>query len=203
MIRTENEYRFDSPGVVSEVFSQFRGEGVRESMDTFTSYAHQDFDYSYTNNTRLNELLDEVAKRMGFCRDTDLFHEIVKPAFFLSENVIVYIENQHLLLGELQQRLSLGQKARLFLVFGGDAGEVFRNEDAGLRYSFHAHEGNRHNMPHLHVVYRHEHEASFSLYDGTIIAGNMPSKPQKKGRGKDTGKQRIPFNTVERANRWD
>lgn len=196
VIKVGNEYRFDSPGIVCEAFSQFRGTNVGECIENFASYSHQKFDYFFTNDTRLYDLLDEIAGRMDFHNENDFFHKIVSPAFF-TQSRIMYIDNQELLLQELCQRLSLGQNEQLFLVFSGDAGEVFRNEDAGFRYFFRSHEGNHHNIPHVHVNFEHEYDASFSLKDGAMIAGNMPSKQQKRV------KQKIMENQETLVEQWN
>lgn len=51
-------------------------------------------------------------------------------------------------------------------------------------------EAGRHNLPHVHVDYRHETSATVSLYDGEMIEGDIPKKVMKRVKGKVLDNQR-------------
>ena len=69
------------------------------------------------------------------------------------------------------------------LLLNMDAGEVF--EDDGIRYFIPSKEQGRHNWPHVHVNVRHEKEASYSIIDGSHLAGDrIKSSDEKKIRKK-------------------
>lgn len=64
-----------------------------------------------------------------------------------------------------------------------DAGVVC--EEGQLRYVMHSGEAGKHHLPHVHVhTTSHEFEASISIQDGQVLAGNLPPKLLKKARKK-------------------
>ncbi len=64
------------------------------------------------------------------------------------------------------------------LLVSSDAGTVF--EDSGIRYYMNSKEAGSHNKPHVHVNIRNEVEASFSILDGTQLAGGKIKPKDKK-----------------------
>ena len=64
------------------------------------------------------------------------------------------------------------------LLVSSDAGTVF--EDSGIRYYMNSKEAGSHNKPHVHVNVRNEEEASFSILDGTQLAGGKIKPKDKK-----------------------
>lgn len=73
----------------------------------------------------------------------------------------------------------------LFCLVLNNTGACIWDND-GLRYSFNSHEGNRHNVPHVHVDYKHEGNASIAISNGEVLtsSGNIKSKKIRLHRRK-------------------
>lgn len=77
------------------------------------------------------------------------------------------------------------------LLLNMDAGEIF--EDDGIRYFIWSKEQGSHNQPHVHVDVRHEKEASYSIIDGSHLAGDkIKGSDEKRIRKKiDENKKQL------------
>lgn len=73
-------------------------------------------------------------------------------------------------------------------MLSNQAGDIWVED--GLRYYMHSKEAGRHNLPHIHVDYKHECSATISLYDGKMVDGDMPRRVMKRASKKIMDNQR-------------
>lgn len=75
-------------------------------------------------------------------------------------------------------------RINLYALINGNAGEVYRGKVPGVTFRFHSKEQCSHSRPHVHVKHEHDYEASISIQDGAILAGEeafykIPGKIRK------------------------
>ena len=64
-------------------------------------------------------------------------------------------------------------KLKAFFVMKNVAGEV--GSCNGIKFKMHSRERNRHHIPHVHVIYQNEMEASISLLDSRVLTSSQSS----------------------------
>ena len=107
-------------------------------------------------------------------------HNIVKK-YLLVDNLRYRIEeiNKPLKYYLNKMEIPKTEKINIQLLISANAGAVF--EEDGIRYYMYSRESGQHNVPHVHVDVRHETSGSFSLIDGSQLAGEkIKSKDVKK-----------------------
>lgn len=144
-------------------------------------YCKLDFDYE--RNTKLREVVQFVLDKIGS------IDEYLEVAFLYGEERY-WIEDSTIEFQQVVDKyldpLNTGEvKVAIFVSM--DAGTVC--EEGQLRYFFNSHEAGRHNKPHVHVSDT-SHEASISLFDGEVLAGELPKKLLKKARKKISEEQK-------------
>ena len=82
----------------------------------------------------------------------------------------------------------ISKALHIFFVLSNQAGDIWVED--GLRYYMHSKEAGRHNLPHIHVDYKHECSATISLYDGKMVDGDMPRRVMKRASKKIMDNQR-------------
>lgn len=179
VIEEEGVYRRNYLGILAEVMSDFRSENYEELQESLLSFCHVKFRFE-PQGKRVSDLLEQCWHQMGLLHgDTDLLRQVCKPAF--GQNGIVYrIDDCSIGLDIIDRYIDFDSAWSFLLFFNGNAGEVFRGEVKDCHFYFHSHEGKRHNIPHVHICYRHEIEAVYSLTDGSLLSGiKLPGKVDK------------------------
>ena len=155
---------------------------------------------TYTRNTDYRAILDAlehnhiepVTTRVNLDSDitcSELASWMTHKLHFDRLSAIAYVTPAFLVDGELlcisrpdlKVREIVDESCDFLLVMSNMAGEIFQDEDIGLRYFFRSNEQG-HNTPHIHVDYRHEAEASIALSTGEVIAGSLPAKALKQAQ---------------------
>ena len=171
-LRTNNVIRTSEPGVAVELFAKLLDCTVAEAIERFHEYARYSLFIEEHSSMTVEELLMSFAKHKHCENDIDLFFATVDPIVECNRG-IVHVRDRSLLLGGVLSLLDVSDTVELLFLFPADAGQVFRNEDAGYDYRFHSHERCHHNEPHLHVTFKHEESGTFMLRDGSMRDGNM------------------------------
>ena len=74
------------------------------------------------------------------------------------------------------------------LIYSHQAGYVLDAED-GVKYRMYSKERGKHNVPHVHIEFYGDRNASISIIDGKVLSGDVPNKVLKIVRKRITENQ--------------
>lgn len=154
----------------------------------FNAYARFAFTFAASPDVSIREIEKAISDHIGF--DWNIFSNARNWVCCLyMEGQFVKIENDQITLGIISKYYNLEDELRLFFLFSNQAGEIWKED--GLRYYMPSREYGSHNKPHIHVNYKHESSASICLLDGSVLSGNLPSKPLKRAIRKISENQKF------------
>lgn len=90
--------------------------------------------------------------------------------YVASPHINFFIDDLDMTMAELADVIG-SNRINLYALINGSAGEVYRGKVPGVTFCFHSKEQCSHSRPHVHVKYEHDYEASISIQDGAILAG--------------------------------
>ena len=146
------------------------------------------FVFTFIPNPRstLVDVAEEIVKRIEL--DPQKFIEFRVPIYILENLELVEIEDPTIPLSTISKYYDISKALHIFFVLSNQAGDIWVED--GLRYYMHSKEAGRHNLPHIHVDYKHECSATISLYDGKMVDGDMPRRVMKRASKKIMDNQR-------------
>lgn len=131
-------------------------------------------------NATVRELEKKIAERIGF--DLARFQAFPKKSCFRANGILICIDDLSIPQSAITEYYEDNDTICYFFIFSNQAGTIW-NED-GLRYTMNSREKGKHNVPHIHVDYKHEKSATICLYDGHVLDGCLPSQKLKVAREK-------------------
>lgn len=183
----EQYYRSNEPGIAICDYVYMRGlDGVED--DSFWEeqrkhyQKHMAFDFSMDAGpeTTVIDVANKIAEKIGF--DKERFAESPFEIYLWEAGEFVKVVTPAICLSTLLKYYNIREDLHIFFMLSNQAGGIWTED--GLRYYMNAREAGRHNLPHIHVDYRHETSATVSLYDGEMIEGDIPGKIMKRVKGK-------------------
>lgn len=189
----EKYYAGEDPGIAICDYVYMRGlNGIDDN--TFWENQrkhyreHMQFVFTFIPNPRstLVDVAEEIVKRIEL--DPQKFIEFRVPIYILENLELVEIEDPTIPLSTISKYYDISKALHIFFVLSNQAGDIWVED--GLRYYMHSKEAGRHNLPHIHVDYKHECSATISLYDGKMVDGDMPRRVMKRASKKIMDNQR-------------
>ena len=172
----EKYYHAEDPGILTPDFAELRGTDIDEASDNFQDYSKISFPMDISGRN-IHDLVKTISQRMGFAAERINGCDIGYGSFYtLISNELVHIQNPEIGIQSVLDMYPATAILQTYLIFSSQAGDIWR--DDGLRYYIHSRESGRHNIPHIHIDYQHEAQASISIDTGEILAvsGRIPSK---------------------------
>lgn len=189
----EQYYRGKDPGIAICDYAYIRGQdGVdcssfwEEQIKHYQKHMAFDFDLNVGPDSLIIDVANKIAEKIGF--DKKRFSESPFPIYLLEDNEFVEVVTPTVCMAVLSKYYNTFEDLHIFFVLCNQAGDIWVED--GLRYYMNSREAGRHNLPHVHVDYRHETSATVSLYDGEMIEGDIPRKVMKRVKGKILDNQR-------------
>ena len=189
----EKYYAGEDPGVAICDYVYMRGlNGIDDN--TFWENQrkhyreHMQFVFTFIPNPRstLVDVAEEIVKRIEL--DPQKVIEFRVPIYILENLELVEIEDPTIPLSTISKYYDISKALHIFFVLSNQASDIWVED--GLRYYMHSKEAGRHNLPHIHVDYKHECSATISLYDGKMVDGDMPRRVMKRASKKIMDNQR-------------
>lgn len=189
----EKYYAGEDPGIAICDYVYMRGlNGIDDN--TFWENQrkhyreHMQFVFTFIPNPRstLVDVAEEIVKRIEL--DPQKFIEFRVPIYILENLELVEIEDPTIPLSTISKYYDISKALHIFFVLSNQAGDIWVED--GLRYYMHSKEAGRHNLPHIHVDYKHECSATISLYDGKMVDEDMPRRVMKRASKKIMDNQR-------------
>lgn len=143
------------------------------------------FTYAVAMNTVIKDIEKEVVNIIGF--DWTRFVRSNIKTYILIDDEFVYVQDSLIRLDKIWEYYGVKKELKVFFIFSNQAGDIW-NKD-GVRFFMPSREQGCHNSPHIHVDYKHKYMASVCLYNGELLAGNLPTKVHKKAKEKIMGEQ--------------
>ena len=156
----EKYYAGEDPGVAICDYVYMRGlNGIDDN--TFWENQrkhyreHMQFVFTFIPNPRstLVDVAEEIVKRIEL--DPQKFIEFRVPIYILENLELVEIEDPTIPLSTISKYYDISKALHIFFVLSNQAGDIWVED--GLRYYMHSKEAGRHNLPHIHVDYKHEY----------------------------------------------
>jgi len=170
-------YSPDGLAITSGEIAELRGTDDSEVIDNFIHYSKASFTIDISGKS-MYDLFQNIVHLIGF--DPKKARDGYCPLYILISNELVYIENLNIDIQSVLDLYPVTDTLQTYFIFSSQAGDIWRED--GLRYYLHSREAGRHNIPHVHVDYQHEADASLSIETGEILAGNLPRKAHKKAK---------------------
>ncbi len=103
--------------------------------------------------------------------------------YVASPHINFFIDDLDMTMAKLADVIG-SNRINLYALINGNGGEVYRGKVPGVTFCFHSKEQCSHSRPHVHVKYEYNYEASISIQDGVILAGEeafykIPGKTRK------------------------
>lgn len=140
-------------------------------------------EFTYSETSTLGDVLEAITNRIG-ANDYPVSYANLKYSFLVGEERLWFGEKTALLPNLLTKYLDPHKTGNVDVVIwlSLDAGAIAKEK--GLRYYMNSRESG-HNTPHVHVeTVDHDYEASISIIDGKLLAGELPAKQLKQARKK-------------------
>lgn len=167
--------------IISAAFAAFMPtEAMLKKLNKFV------FTFIPNPRSTLVDVAEEIVKRIEL--DPQKFIEFRVPIYILENLELVEIEDPTIPLSTISKYYDISKALHIFFVLSNQAGDIWVED--GLRYYMHSKEAGRHNLPHIHVDYKHECSATISLYDGKMVDGDMPRRVMKRASKKIMDNQR-------------
>ncbi len=174
-IEQENVFYFDRLGITVGVFEELFQNILKVQPSNYPIYPVQEINVApdkYASN-----IASLYAESFGIQRSNQLFFEIAEPALLYRDDMF-FIENKELTFAALAERFDL-KNSLFLLIINGNAGELFRGEYPGYTFTLRYRERN-HQIPHIHVDYRHERSGSLRIDNGEMFSGGTLRKSETR-----------------------
>lgn len=183
----EQYYKGNDPGIAICDYAYMRGLDGEDNAsfwdDQIKHYQkHMAFDFHLDAgpDSSIIDVANTIAEKIGF--DKQRFAESPFDIYLLEDGEFAKIIIPAISMSTLSKYYSICEDLHIFFILSNQAGDIWVED--GLRYYMHSKEAGRHNLPHVHIDYKHETSATVSLYDGKIIEGDIPGKVMKRVSGK-------------------
>lgn len=125
---------------------------------------------------------------MGFFYDS-AFEYGPLPLRILQDDILFGVDDLSLNFLSLLDRLKLDKsKILIYLIYSHQAGYVLDAKD-GVKYRMYSKERGKHNVPHVHIEFYVDRNASISIIDGKVLSGDVLNKVLKIVRKRITENQ--------------
>lgn len=175
-------YKSNNPGVAICDYVYMRGlEGEDDASfweDQIKHYQeHMAFDFCLDAgpDMSITDVANVIGEKIGF--DQQRFTESPFRIYLLADGEFAEIVTPAIRMSTISKYYDIREELHIFFMLSNQAGDVWVED--GLRYYMNSRESGRHNLPHVHVDYKHETSAVVSLYDGKMIKGDIPRKVMK------------------------
>lgn len=189
----EQYYRSSDPGIAICDYVYLRGlDGKdddsfwKEQKKHYQKHMSFDFHFDMGSDPPIISAANKIAGKIGF--DKQRFTVSPFQIYLLIDGEFVEVVTPTISMSTLSKYYNVREDLHIFFMLSNQAGGIW-NED-GLRYYMNSREAGRHNLPHVHVDYRHEASATISLYDGEMIEGDIPQKIMKQVKERVLNNQR-------------
>ncbi len=183
----EQYNRCEDPGIAICDYAYMRGmNGTddasfwEEQIKHYQEHMAFDFDFDVVQDLRIIDVANKIAEKIGF--DKQRFAESHFPIYLLEDDEFVEVARPTIRMSVLSKYYDVRENLHIFFMLSDQAGDIWVED--GVRYYMNSKEAGRHNLPNIHVDYRHETSATVSLYDGEMIEGDIPRKVMKRVKGK-------------------
>lgn len=181
-------YTSNSPGIAVPEFSVARRTNDEEARLNFNKYSKGEFEFDYEENDTIDELVKELFRYLGFFYDS-AFECGPLPLWILQDDILFGVDDLSLNFLSLLDRLKIDKsKILIYLIYSHQAGYVLDAED-GVKYRMYSKERGKHNVPHVHIEFYGDRNASISIIDGEVLSGDVPNKVLKTVRKRITENQ--------------
>lgn len=193
MYKIDGDYIYfnDCDGLVADELSYIRNCSIKKVQRQYQHFSRKNFIYKYKSAATLKDFVYTLLKKTNFTEGGIRNYYTRIPIAIKTNNNIVHCDNLDIRFEDILKLLDIDNNMEVLLTLSCSAGEIFYED--GIKYFMNSKESGNHHEPHIHIDYRHEHEASLSLRNGTILAGNLPSKVYKKAKNKILTNQRVLF----------
>lgn len=189
-------YTSDTPGIAVSEFSVARRSSDDEARLSFRDYSEGEFYFNYRTDNTVDDLVRELFKHMGFFYES-AFEYGPLPLWIMQDRMLYGIRDLSLGFSSVLDIIQNDKTELLiYLIYSHQAGYVIDAED-GVKYRMYSKESGKHNMPHVHIEFGGNKEASISIIDGQFLAGVVPQKVLKVVR------KRIADNHYELLLAWN
>ena len=163
------------PRYLFSVICSWANISESEMAKEWENYKHLELEINDEVGLSFRDVIKLISKGLHFDEAQVLMCQSL--LYVLVDDELSRIEDYDILLKDFLKLYSNTKELQVFFVFSAVQGSLFLEK--GMLFYMHSNEQG-HNKPHVHVNYKHEYDASFSIPEGIMLRGSFPLKLQKE-----------------------